>query len=91
MHESLGGISLLEHDDYVTVLGVLLSFSLELSSGHSIDSDQINDFDGNEKLPEPEEDFTLENISEEDDSHSIKSLNRQFATLKEQIRLLELS
>ena len=36
MHENIGGIVLLGADDYNTVLRVLLSFSLEISSGHEI-------------------------------------------------------
>ena len=42
MHENIGGISLLKADDYETVLRVLLSFSLEISSGHEIDSEPNN-------------------------------------------------
>ena len=53
MHDNLGGIVLLEADDYVKVIRVLLSFSLEISQGHQIQpgQSQVNNV---EELKVPE-------------------------------------
>ena len=81
MHDNLGGIILLEIDDYVKVIRVLLSFSLEISQGHQIQP-QNNDVIEESKvsifdvLDQAEEDFEEDEMSEADDSLSIQALLR---------------
>ena len=73
MHDNLGGIILLEADDYVKVIRVLLSFSLEISEGHQIQpgSSQVNNMEELKVPEQAEEDFGEDDLSEADDSLSI--------------------
>ena len=73
MHDNLGGIVLLGENDYVKVIRVLLSFSLEMSEGHQIQpgSSHLSNMEELKVPEQPEEDFGEEDISEADDSLSI--------------------
>ena len=73
MHENLGGIVLLGIDEYVMVLKVLLSYSLEIPDGHQIQESPNDKRIIQEKMIKQTsyEDFDQEDMSESDDSISV--------------------